>query len=82
MKGRQLCYNQSLESKRVSRIVADINIDVLRTRLEAAHWTKSISRGGDLVEEVDSDVDVDHVVGDLVADGHVDGDKVVEGEDV
>ena len=55
---------------------------MLRTRLKAAHWTKSISRGGDLVEEVDSDVDVDHVVGDLVADGHVDGDKVVEGEDV
>ena len=49
---------------------------MLRTRLKAAHWTKSISRGGDLVEEVDSDVDVDHVVGDLVADGHVDGDYV------
>ena len=77
MKGRQV-----LEGERVSGIVADINIDVLRTRLKAAHWTKSISRGGDLVEQVDSDVDVDHVVGDLVADGHVDGDKVVEGEDV
>ena len=44
---------------------------MLRTRLEAAHWTKSISRGGDLVEQVDSDVDVDHTVGDLV-----DGDLV------
>ena len=55
---------------------------MLRTRLKAAHWTKSISRGGDLVEQVDSDVDADHVVVDLVADGHVDGDKVVEGEDV
>ena len=55
---------------------------MLRARLKAAHRTKSVSGGGDLVEQVDSDVDVDHVVGDLVADGHVDGDKVVEGEDV